>query len=77
MASGQWLILTKDCPEEPGVIAPTPKSSGKEPEATAVDTTDNYAEKYEVWEENIRKNPNRSFLVKDRSPSHNDQNGSY
>jgi len=55
MASGQWLILTKDRPEEPETSASTTKSTGKEPEQTAVDTTNNYTEKYEVWEEKAEK----------------------
>jgi len=58
MASGQWLILTKDRPEEPGFNASTTKSAGKskdEPEQTAVETTDDYTEKYEIWEEKAEK----------------------
>jgi len=58
MASGQWLILMKDYPEEPEIGTSTTKLAGKskdEPEQTAVDTTDEYAERYEAWEEKAEK----------------------
>ena len=58
MASGQWLILTKDRPKEPEVSTSTTKSAGKskdKPEQTVVDTTDDYTERYEVWEEKAEK----------------------
>jgi len=59
MASGQWLILEKDRPEKP-VEGQTPtskkKSSGsKDPEATAIDTTNDFDEKLEAWETKSEK----------------------
>ena len=60
MASGQWLVLSKECPEEPTqvVASTTKKSAGKSKdntEQTAVETTDDFAEKYKIWEEKAEK----------------------
>jgi len=59
MASGQWLVLSKERPEEPTeVVASTKKSAGKskdDAEQTAIETTDDFAEKYEIWEEKVEK----------------------
>jgi len=60
MASGQWLILSKERPEKPveATASTTKKSTGKSkanPELTAVDTTDDLAERIEVWEEKAEK----------------------
>jgi len=60
MASGQWLILDKARPEKPVEGFPTTttkKSAGssKDPEATAIDTTDDFAERLEAWETKSEK----------------------
>jgi len=60
MASGQWLILDKARPEKPveGFTTTTTKKSAgssKDPEATAIDATDDFAEKLEAWETKSEK----------------------
>jgi len=60
MASGQWLILDKARPEKPveGFTTTTTKKSAgssKDPEATAVDATDDFAKRLEAWETKSEK----------------------
>jgi len=59
MASGQWLILQKERPEKPEETeGTTTKSAGKstgDPEQIAMDTTDDLAERIEIWEEKAEK----------------------
>jgi len=60
MASGQWLILDKERPEKPEATTIVAKSklAGKSkdnPEQTAVDISDDLAERLEAWEEKADK----------------------
>ena len=61
MASGQWLILDKARPEKPvegfTTTTTTKKSAGssKDPEVTAIDTADDFAERLEAWETKSEK----------------------
>jgi len=60
MASGQWLVLSKERPEKPveATASTTKKSTGKskaDPELTAVDTTNDLTKRIEAWEEKAEK----------------------
>jgi len=60
MASRQWLVLSKERPEKPEetTVSTTKKSAGKsrdDPEQTAVDTSDDLADRLYAWEEKAEK----------------------
>ena len=60
MASGQWLVLSKERPEKlvEATASTTKKSTGEskaDPELTAMDTTNDLTKRIEAWEEKAEK----------------------